>query len=242
MKKFWDRPYRLRSFPRDLTPNERESYKFLAGQVNYFGLNHELLEENLATIGERGAFTNPMSLFKRMAEMLPGFEDAGAQILSAMASDNLVLEIRSLPATLVVLEIFLDYHWKITGKPALVNAISLSGKSQLKLREWATDMISPSVDWETIVAAVYLDPTRVRKLKCIGTGVNRENIIRETYAAIMLPPGEINANALYWHVDDELREAILEPRGTCKKTSVDPVVTYIRNRQNGRGPVSIDAF
>ena len=68
-ERVWDRPYRLGS-SRDLTPNERESYKFLAGQVNYFGLNNELLEGNLATIGERGSFTNPMSLFKRMTEML----------------------------------------------------------------------------------------------------------------------------------------------------------------------------
>ena len=64
----------------------------------------------------------------------------------------------------MVIEVFLDYHFLITGKPGFVSANSLTGKTLLQLREWATNLISPSVDWNTIVAAVYLDPGRINKI------------------------------------------------------------------------------
>ena len=52
-RKIWERPYRLRTFPRDLRPNEHESYKFLYKNNDYFGLTSEMFEEHLVTVGEK---------------------------------------------------------------------------------------------------------------------------------------------------------------------------------------------
>ena len=37
----WQRPYKSKTFCRDLIINERESYRFLKNNARYFGFSHE---------------------------------------------------------------------------------------------------------------------------------------------------------------------------------------------------------
>ena len=173
-----------------------------------------------------------------MMHNIPGFADAGAQVLSASAEQNdLVLEIRSLAATLVVIELFLDYHWKIVGQPALVTGISLTASTQLKLRQWASDMISPMNDWPTIMAAVFLDPLRVRQVRLAGKGIPNLQ-----YLSILLSHGEVNINAIRWATTDELRKELLIPFDAAAGADRDPAFQYLMKRREDEEPACLAAF
>ena len=80
----WQRPYTSKSFCRDLHLNERESYRYIKDNLEYFGVSNEDLENYLSNLVETGPFYYPLALFNRMAALLPGFGDAGSQVLSAV--------------------------------------------------------------------------------------------------------------------------------------------------------------
>ena len=216
--------------------NEQESYRYIKENLDYFGMSHEELENYLADLVENGPFYYPLALLNRKAALLPGFGDAGSQVLSATGRKDLVLEIRSLTAALVVIEVFLDYHWRITGKPGFVTAISLTGKTQLKLREWATNMISPSIDWNTIVAAVYLDTGRMNKINFKTFGSTKIDFID------LLLPGTFDSNGILWACSDMLKQLLLEPISKKSKLENDSAYLHIRDSLETNEPSSLAAY
>ena len=147
--------YKTQVFSRDLTPNERESYKFMRQNAALLGLSTRDIKKYMTTVLERGTFYEPMALFNRLTALLPGFASIGDRIVSAAGKDKLVLQVRSLPATLVVIEVFKDYHWRVTRKPALVQSLSLAGTSQLAIRGAVSPFLSRTLDWQTALAAFF---------------------------------------------------------------------------------------
>ena len=87
----WQRSYTSKTFGRDLHMNERESYRYLKDNLDYFGISHEELENYLSNLVKTGPFYYPLALFNRMATLIPGFGDAGTQVLSATGRKELVL-------------------------------------------------------------------------------------------------------------------------------------------------------
>ena len=137
--KFLARPERTAYFYRDFTDNEAESYKYIYRNATVFGVNVEKFGKALKGITERGNFTNPMGLFRRMGSHIAGLADAASRVRSAKGTEILVEEICSLPATLAMIEVFLDFHWRKTPKCAVVLDLSLSAETQLKMRLIAVD-------------------------------------------------------------------------------------------------------
>ncbi|KAF0146879.1 MAG: hypothetical protein FD187_3179, partial [bacterium] len=76
---------------RDLHPAERESFKFIRANMNLLGTDTGRLHEQLENSMQRGNMYDVNTLFKRMAETLPGFADIATRIKSARGRRHLVL-------------------------------------------------------------------------------------------------------------------------------------------------------
>ena len=165
----WNRT-KTKFFARDLTQNERESYKFIKEHAASLAIRKEDLKTPLTTVLERGPFNYPLTLFRRLGVCLRGFQGIADAIISAVGRQRLVLRVRGLSAMLAVIEVFLDYHWRVTRMPALVQDLALDGASQLTLRQVTTELLSPTVSWQDILACVFLDYLRVMPLSLEGEG------------------------------------------------------------------------
>ena len=76
--------------------------------------------------------------------------------------------IDTLPATLVVVETILQYHWLWCRKLALVRDVMLNGESVRRLRQYVRPYLSDSVQWSEVFAAIYVDPARIFPLAGSG--------------------------------------------------------------------------
>ena len=98
--------------------------------------------------------------FSRLEERIRECEGATDRIVYAAGEKMLTLGIQSLAATLAVVEVFLDDHWRKTDTMAFVQGIGLAGHSQRLLRYYISELISTNLFWVDLASAWFLEYLR----------------------------------------------------------------------------------
>ena len=99
-------------FRRDLYANELNSLRRIMREREQLPVTVTGIRKRLSNVTVRADFWSPMGIIQRLAELVDGFAGAARMVVSATGACRIQLVIDTLPATLVLVETIMQYHWQ----------------------------------------------------------------------------------------------------------------------------------